>query len=388
MNGHLAIAGLAPLVSAFLGMAEIGPIRPIEGHRETAVQIAQLSYKGYMSCQNARGSCEVELNRKKSEIKRLCRSIWSGYWPERAELDPSAIAMYTNWCETAKSDIYYALSEYPNLVGFISRYKDFNPGYASDEDVILAAKNSAMFTSRCKSGNAERAANATDLWGSNKYDAPGLTEMYGLIPSRYSEIISACGDSSSRRSKSWIDKFNDSLTPALAQIWDKRSRALLAGTEPVCSLSANPQKLTAKQQETELDRLNSVNYELSLSSDLLEILKNNRGKDQPIPDETQPRAASELTVQARNCADSISAVTAAIEKSKAEEERKALEKASKEERIRLEKEYQRQRAAAAAARRAAQPSPNYRPAPPPPRARQPKTSQPTLPVWFEKKGGG
>jgi len=378
---HFAAAGLSALLGGWIGVGVPQPALQPSIPRGREELVAQLTYQGYMTCQNARGSCEVELNRKKSEIKALCRAIWSGNWPERAELGPEAVAMYINWCDTAKSDIYYALNDYPNLLGFLTKYKEFDASTASDEDIIYAAKNSAIFTSRCKSGNAQRAASTVDLWGSNKYDAPGLNEMYSLVPTRSWEILAACGDPSSRRSKAWIDRFNEALVPAMVRVWDKRAIALTSHSH--CTISPGLGKLSLTQKESELQKVEAYRYELALTTDLKEMLDKASNKSLAAAATISLSSTSqEISTQVNRCNMAINTINNSIDQMKMEAEKKALEKASKEQRMRLEREYQQQRAAAAAARRAAA-ARNYQPTPPAPRVQRNKPPAPKVPVWFD-----
>ena len=190
--------------------------------------IAQMSYEGYLTCQNSRGSCEVELANKKSEIKQLCYQIWTGNWPESREYSPETIRMYIGWCDKAKEDIQFAEREFPALAEFVSRYKSFNPAAETPDSTQVALKNSEVFLGRCTAGAASRASNAMELWGTRKYGDWTIPSLERLIPSRYSSVTSACGK------KSWVRDLVAAASPTLAVDWKAQQASLLTAqcTEP------------------------------------------------------------------------------------------------------------------------------------------------------------
>jgi len=213
--------------------------------------LAQMSYEGYLTCQNSRGSCEVELNNKKSEIKQLCYQIWTGNWPESREYSPETIRMYISWCDKAKDDIQFAEREFPALAEFISRYKSFNPSTESSDSTQVALKNSEVFLGRCTAGAALRASNAMELWGTRKYGDWTIPSLERLVPSRYSSVISACGK------KSWVRDFVAAASPALAVDWKAQQVSLSSSN---CLQPANANSWTRAKLEDDkqvLSRLSS-----------------------------------------------------------------------------------------------------------------------------------
>uniref|UniRef100_UPI00404791CB hypothetical protein n=1 Tax=Cyanobium sp. TaxID=2164130 RepID=UPI00404791CB len=176
--------------------------------------VAQLTYKGYMSCQeNMRLNCDIELNRKKSSIKELCYSVWTGNWPAGTKMDAATYQMYKDWCSDASFEIKEATREYPDLLKFVSRYRNFNPAEAEPLQTLGAVKNAETFLLKCQAKTANRAAEAMEIWGTRKHGDWTLRDLDDLVPSRYSEITSACDK------KSWVHTLLSNSQPILISSW-------------------------------------------------------------------------------------------------------------------------------------------------------------------------
>jgi len=177
--------------------------------------VAQLTYEGYMSCrEDARTNCEIVKKRKKSSMKQVCYSVWTGNWPAGTEPpDAATYQMYTNWCRHVQGEIQLAAREYPALLSFVSKYRNFTPSEANPRQTLNALRNSETFLLKCTSNTAQRSAEAMELWGTTKYGDWTARQLDDLVPSRYSEVLTACGK------KSWVQTLVTNSTPVLLSSW-------------------------------------------------------------------------------------------------------------------------------------------------------------------------
>ena len=174
--------------------------------------IAQSSYRGYLTCDSRRDrNCEIELNRRKASIKDLCYSIWSNNWPERAQLDPSTVRLYQDWCRQASSDIDFASREFSPLVDYIGKARKSNPQSLSSSQLIDSTIDSISFLGKCSSKTAQKAANAMELWGTREHGDWTVRKLETESPTRYREVLTAC------ERKSWARRLNETLVPLASE---------------------------------------------------------------------------------------------------------------------------------------------------------------------------
>jgi hypothetical protein len=205
----IVLAGAMPGASSAVNLPQ--------GRREiqAPILLAQLTYQGYMSCRDdARTNCEIVMNRKKSSMKQLCYSVWTGKWkPGTEPPDAATYQLYRNWCNHAQGEIQFAAREYPQLLKYVSKYRAFDPAKATPMQTLAALKNSETFLLKCTSNTAQRSSDAMELWGTSKHGQWTVQKLDDLVPSRYSEITSACGK------KSWVHALIAKSTPILLSSW-------------------------------------------------------------------------------------------------------------------------------------------------------------------------
>lgn len=192
-------------------------------YQHESSHVAQLTYEGYMSCrEDARTNCEIVKNRKKTSIKQVCYSVWTGKWPAGTE-PPDALTyqMYANWCRHVQGEIQLAAREYPGLLSFVSKYRNFTPSESDPRQALNALRNSETFLLKCTSNTAQRSAEAMELWGTTKYGDWTARQLDDLVPSRYSEVLNACGK------KSWVQTLITNSTPVLLSSWSSLREATL-----------------------------------------------------------------------------------------------------------------------------------------------------------------
>ena len=301
-----------------------------------AYLLAQLSYEGYLTCQNTRGSCEVELNNKKAEIKQLCYQIWTNNWPESREYSPEVIRLYRGWCNKARSDIEFAEREFPPLSDYMSRYRNFDPTIESASAVQLALRNSSVFLSRCSAGAAQRASGAVELWGTRKYGDWVVPSLERLIPSRASQVISACDK------KSWVRSLVAKGAPALAADWNAERISL---DNRFCQEPSAASQWTRAKLEIDQSLVEKLNGFLSSGKFLQEL---------SIP--SSIISPTELALGIKQGASKLQACQAVVQSGSeivSNLEARAEEERQRQEALALEKKRQLEAARAAAERRAA-----------------------------------
>lgn len=331
---------IASAVHFFAGHGLLG-LAPAAVHDPGSIgawQLAQMTYKGYMSCSDdsTRGNCDVEMNRKKDSIKETCYGVWTGNWPERSTLDPSTIRLYQGWCREASDDINFAAREFTPLIKYVTKYRRFVPGSASSEEVVNAALNTQYFLNKCSSGSAERAARAMELWGTKEHGNWTVRKLDLSSPSRYREILSAC------ERKSWARKLKEESFPMLAVSWKRQFDDLSSVS---CSALTPGQAWTTELVDEKAGLVKKLQA-LRLQTITLKDVS-------PSPISSNPATVDslleELQIKERNCSELVVAGKAEIERQIAEKARQEQQRAARE----AEARRQAAARAAAAERRAA-----------------------------------
>jgi hypothetical protein len=244
--------GIAILAAIHASAHAMAPSKAPISPRAEHILLAQLTYDGYMSCrEDARTNCEIVMNRKKASIKQLCYSMWTGKWPAGTEPpDAATYQMYAGWCSRVQEEIKLAAREYPPMLKFVSQYRGFNPSDSDPRRTLNALRNSETFLLKCTSNTAQRVAGTMELWGTTKHGDWTVRQIDDLVPSRYSEIISACGK------KSWVQTLVTNATPILISSWSslKETAASLSCLRPAKQSDWNDSLLaaeTAKKDELE-----------------------------------------------------------------------------------------------------------------------------------------
>ncbi len=200
--------------------------------------IAQMSYKGYLSCRGGRkAQCDSQLRRHKRSMKSICYAVWTGDFDELVErkggsITPYQMSIYRNWCNTASQEVKHANREYPGLLNFVSTYRDYKPDMGGDLQYgIKAYADAVKFQLKCSAGTVKRAAEAVELWGTRENGEWEVSSLQDLSPTRYREISTAC------QKNSWMRALIVDMEADLEANWPKISSSFL-GLE-ACSKDNN-----------------------------------------------------------------------------------------------------------------------------------------------------
>lgn len=341
---HRTIAGVAVLASlAAPSFSYAFAPSSVSGfQRYSPVLVAQLSYRGYLECDEMRSrNCEIELNRRKSSVKELCYSIWTGNWPERSQLDPATIRMYIDWCNEAKEDVKFAAREFPSLVQYVSRYRKFDVEKSSPDDVVNASLNTQYFLDKCSSKSAQRSAQAMELWGTKQHGSWIIPDLQQYSPTRYSEILTACDK------KSWSRDLLEKTRPILASAWSSQQQQVASQS---CEAPVRPARWTPvllTQQETKLSKFDQFLKQTSLVKEM---------KPSPISMSGSELESmlSDLQLRADRCKELVALGATDIKTQEQEAERaRQLQAAREAEAARREAAARAERERRAAAERAA-----------------------------------
>lgn len=304
--------------------------------------VAQLSYQGYLECDEMRSrNCEIELNRRKSSVKELCYSIWTGNWPERSQLDPATIRMYIEWCNEAREDVKFAAREFSPLIQYVSKYRKFDVEKSSPEEVVNAALNTQYFLDKCSSKSAQRSAQAMELWGTKQHGSWVIPDLQQYSPTRYSEVLTACDK------KSWSRGLLEKTRPVLASAWGAQQQDVVARS---CAAPVSPARWTPvllSQQESTLKQFDQFLKQTSLVKEM---------QPSPIsmPGSELEAFLSDLKLRAGRCKELVALGSSDIKLQEQEAERaRQLQAAREAEQARREAAARAERERRAAAERAA-----------------------------------
>jgi len=217
-------------LSAFSKVPEI----PESKHAQN--YIAQMSYKGYLSCRGGRNAhCDSQVIRHKRSMKSICYAVWTGNFAELVErkgssITPYQMSIYRNWCNTANQEVQHASREYPDLLTFVSTYRSYKTDMRGDLQYgIKAYADAVKFRRKCSAGTVKRAAEAMELWGTREHGEWDVTSLRNLSPTRYREISGAC------KKKSWMRTLIVDIEADLEANWPTIASSFL-GLE-ACSAS-------------------------------------------------------------------------------------------------------------------------------------------------------